>query len=48
MPALDRNDKVFCEKYGTLVTKKTLSRHKSRCSGGALYCPKCPNCLTKS
>ena len=27
---------------------KNLSRHKSRCSGGALHCPKCPNFSTKS
>ena len=48
MPALDRNVKVTCENCGTSVTKKNLSRHKSRCSGGALYCPKCPNFSTKS
>ena len=48
MPALDRNVKVTCENCGTSVTKKHLSRHKSRCSGGALYCPKCPNFSTKS
>ena len=28
--------------------EKNLSRHKLRCSGGALYCPKCPNFFTKS
>ena len=48
MPALDRNVKVTCGDCGTLVTKQHLSRHKSRCSGGALYCPKCPNFFTKS
>ena len=48
MPALDRNVKHSSENCGTLVTKKTLSRHKSRCSGGTLYCPKCPNFSTKS
>ena len=48
MPALDRNDKVTCGHCGTLVTKKNLFRHKSRCSGGALYCPKCRNFCTKS
>ena len=48
MPALDRNVKVICENCGTSVTKKHLSRHKSRCSGGALYCPKSPNISTKS
>ena len=48
MPALDRNVKVTCEKCGTSITKKHLSRHKSRCSDGALYCPKCLNISTKS
>ena len=48
MPALDRNVKYSCENCGTLVTKKNLSRHKSRCSDGTLYCPKCPNFSTKS
>ena len=48
MPALDRNVKVTCGSCGTSVTKKHLSRHKSRCSGGTLYCPKCPNFSTKS
>ena len=48
MPALDRNFQVTCENCGTSVTKKNLSRHKSRCSGGALYCSKCPNFFTES
>ena len=48
MPALDRNVKYSCENCGTLVTKKNLSRHKSRCSDGTLYCPKCTNFSTKS
>ena len=48
MPALDRNVEVTCENCGTSVTKKQLSRHKSRCSGGTLFCPKCPNFSTKS
>ena len=48
MPALDRNAKVLCGDCGTSVTKYNLSRHKSRCSGGALYCPKYPNFSTKS
>ena len=30
------------------MTKINLSRHKSRCSGGALCCPKCPIFSTKS
>ena len=48
MPALDRNDKVTCGFCGTSVTIKHLSRHKLRCSSGALYCPKGPNFFTKS
>ena len=48
MPALDRNNKVTCGGCGTSVTKINLSQHKSRCSDGTLYCPKCPNFSTKS
>ena len=48
MPVLDRNVKYSRENCGTSVTKKHLSRHKLRCSGGTLYCPKCPNFSTKS
>ena len=48
MPALDRNVKVTCENCGTSVTKKHLSRHKSSCHGGTLYCQKFPNFSTKS
>ena len=48
MLALDQNVKVTCGDCGTSVTKYNLSRHKSRCSGGALYCPICPNISTKS
>ena len=48
MPALDRNVKVTCENCGTSVTKINLSRHKSRCSGGTLYCTQCSNFFTKS
>ena len=48
MPALDRNVNVTCGNCGTSVTKLNLSRHKSRRSGGFLYCPKCPNFSTKS
>ena len=47
IPALDRSVKVTCENCGTLVTKINLSRHKLCCSGGTLYCPKCPNFSTK-
>ena len=48
MPALDRNVKVTCENCGTSVTKYHLSRNKSRCSGGTLYCTQCPNFSTTS
>ena len=48
MPALDRNVEVTCENCGTSVTKYNLSRHKSRCSGGTLYCTQGPNFSTKS
>ena len=48
MPALDRNVKVTCGDCGTSVTKKNLSRHKSSCSGGTLFCAQCPNFSTKS
>ena len=48
MPALDRSVKVTCGNCGTSVTKKYLSRHKSCCSGGTLYCANCPNFSTKS
>ena len=42
MPALDRNVEVTCGNCGTSLTKAHLSRHKASCSGGTLYCPKCP------
>ena len=48
MPALDRHVKVTCGNCGTSVTKQKISRHKSRCSGGTLYCANCPNFSTKS
>ena len=48
MPTLDRNVKVACGDCGSSVTKYNLSRHKWRCSGGALFCPKSPNFSTKS
>ena len=48
MPALDRNFKVTCGNCETSVTKKHFSRHKWSCSGGTLYCPKCPKLFTKS
>ena len=48
MPLLNRNERVTCENCGTSVTKKNLSRHKSRCHGGTLYCPKSPDFFTKS
>ena len=48
MPALDRNVQVTCGKCGTSVAEKNLSRHKSRCSDGTLFCPKCSTFFTKS
>ena len=39
---------VTCENCGTSVTKINLSRHKSRCNGGTLFCTQCPNFFTKS
>ena len=48
MPALDRNVKVTCGNCRTSVTKQKLSRHKSRCSRGTLYCTNCPKFSTKS
>ena len=48
MPALDRNAEVTCGDCGTSLTMKHLSRHKSSCSGGTLYCPKCSNFFNKS
>ena len=47
MPALDRSVKVTCGNCEASVMKKYLSRHKLRCSGGTLYCPKRPNLSTK-
>ena len=48
MRALNRNVKVTCGNCGTSVTKPHLSGHKSRCSGGTLYCSKGPSFSTKS
>ena len=48
MPALDRNVKVTRENCGVQITKLNLAGHKSRCSGGTLYCTQCPNFFTKS
>ena len=48
MPALKRTVKAVCRNCGTSVTKKQLSRHKSRCHGETLYCTKCSNFSTKS
>ena len=48
MPTLNRNVQVTCGNCGTSITKHHLSRHKSRCSGGTLYCSKRPNFFTKS
>ena len=48
MSALDQNVKISCGNCGTSVTKRKLSRHKSRCSVETLLCPKCPNFSTKA
>ena len=48
MPALDRRVKVTCGNCGTSVTKEHLSRQKSSCSGGTLYCANYPNFSNKS
>ena len=48
MTALDRKVKVTDGNCGTSLAKQHLSRHKSSCSGGTLYCPDCPNFSTKS
>ena len=45
---MDRNVNVTCENCGVQITKLNLARHKSRCSGGTLYCPKFLNFSTKS
>ena len=48
MPALDRNEKITCDKCGTQTTKKNIVRHKTRCSAGTLFCTQCPNFSTTS
>ena len=48
MPALDRNVKAACGNCGFSVTKKHLSRQKSSCTGGTLYCANFPNFSTNS
>ena len=48
MPALDRNEKITCDKCGTQTTKKNVVRHKTRCSAGTLYSTQCPNFSTTS
>ena len=48
MPALYRNVRVTCGDCETSGTKYNLSRHKSRCSGGTMYCTQCPNFFAKS
>ena len=48
MPALDRNEKITCDKCGTPTTKKNIVRHKTRCSAGTLCCTQCPNFSTTS
>ena len=48
MPALDRNEKITCDKSGTQTTKNNIVRHMTRCSAGKLYCSQCPNFSTTS
>ena len=48
MPALDRNEKVPCDKCGTPTVKQNLARHKKSCTSGTLHCKICPNYFTKS
>ena len=48
MPALDRNEKITCDKRGTQTTKNNFVRHKTRCSAGTIYCTQCPNFSTSS
>ena len=48
MPASDRYVKVTSRNCGTSITTQKISGHNWRCSGGTLYCPKCPNFSTKS
>ena len=48
MPALYRNVKDTCRNGGISVTKNQLSRPKTRCSNGKLYCANSPNFSTKS
>ena len=43
MPALERDDKITCDKYATQTTKKNIVRHKTICSAGTLYCTQGPN-----
>ena len=48
MPVLDLNVKVTCGNWGIPETQQHLSQHEFNCSGGTLYCPKCPNSFAKS
>ena len=48
MPALDQNQKVACDKCGTLVSKPDVAKHKTKCSVETIYCSQCPNFSTKS
>ena len=48
MPDLEGNVKVTGGYCGNSVTKQHLSRHKSHCSGGTMYCPNSPNFFNKS
>ena len=48
MSALDRNEKITCDKCGTQTTKKNIVWHKTRCSAGTLHCTQFPNFSTTS
>ena len=48
MLSLNRNEKLICENCGTQTTKLIHARHKTKCSGGTLFCTRCPNFSTKS
>ena len=46
MPFPIRKEKFACENCGTHVTTKNLSRHKTSCSIGTLFCTQRPNVPT--
>ena len=48
MPSLIRKEKVAYEHCVTQVTRINVSRHKTKCSIGTIYCTQCPNFSTLS